>query len=253
VRILVNPDQLRALSARLQQTAGDLRAVEGRVGSALGGLNWEARQKVGVDAQVVAQAREQARTLASGAEEMAHYLVTKAQAFEEADRQGVRGLEIVIDKYPIPTPIPVPSQEDNQGIGVSDSVKDGIGLLDDLLKPIDWISDHKKATKAFRETLERLGRILNSLTGKRGHIKLLGELADVLTGTAKAVSATSDLLALKDFQSYFAGKVSNQEIARTAIEALIPIPFLDDKIADWFAGNVPNPNGRWHGLVGKVE
>lgn len=37
------------------------------------------------------------------------------------------------------------------------------------------------------------------------------------------------------------------------IEVLIPIPFLDDKIADWFAGNVPNPNGRWHGLVGKVE
>ncbi len=88
MRILVNPDQLRALSGQLQQVAGDLRTVEGRVGGVLGGLDWEARQKSGVEGQVN-HARNQARALAARAEEMGRYLAAKAQAFEEADRQGV--------------------------------------------------------------------------------------------------------------------------------------------------------------------
>jgi len=91
MRILVNPDQLRALSAQLQQVAGDLQGVESRVGGALGGLDWEARQKVGVEGQV-AHARSQARSLAARAEEMGRYLAGKAQAFEEADGQGVGGV-----------------------------------------------------------------------------------------------------------------------------------------------------------------
>jgi len=87
-RILVIPEQLRSLSTQLQQTTRDLQSVEGRVGSALGGLAWEARQKANVDGQAN-HARSQARALAGQAEEMGRYLERKAQAFEEADGQGV--------------------------------------------------------------------------------------------------------------------------------------------------------------------
>jgi len=97
-RILVRPDRLRAFGAQLQQSSGDLRGVEGRVGSALGGLSWEARQKAGVDGQV-SQARSQARVLAAQAEEMARYLQRKAQAFEEADGQGVGGVGQVFGAF----------------------------------------------------------------------------------------------------------------------------------------------------------
>lgn len=37
---------------------------------------------------------------------MGRYLAAKVQSFEEADHQGAVDLEIVIDKCPIPTPIP---------------------------------------------------------------------------------------------------------------------------------------------------
>jgi len=90
-RIRVDPTQLRALGAQLQQVSGELQSVEGRVGSTLGGLAWEARQKANVDGQAN-HARSQARALAAQAEEMARYLQRKAQAFEEADGQGVGGV-----------------------------------------------------------------------------------------------------------------------------------------------------------------
>ncbi len=98
VRIRVDPAQLRALGAQWQQTAGELRAVEGRLGAILGGLEWEVRQKAGIDAQV-GQAQSQARFLADQADALARYLVTKAQAFEEADGQGVSGLGQVFDTF----------------------------------------------------------------------------------------------------------------------------------------------------------
>jgi len=251
-RIQVDPDQLRALSAQLQRHAAELMAIENRLGSALGRLDWKARQRVGIEGRV-AHALSQARSLADQAEEMSRSLAAKAQAFEEADRQGVMDLNDVIEKHPIPTPVPTPAPTPDQEEGKSDPIRNTIGLLDDLLKPIDWISDRKKATKVFRETLKQLGRILNSLTGKRGHVKLLEELADVLTGAQKVVSATSALFALRDFKRYFAGELTNQEIARTAIEKIIPVPFIDDKVADWMSKNVPNPNGKWRGLVSQVK
>jgi len=87
-RIVVKPEALRAFSAQLQQAANDLRAVGGRVGGAMGGLDWEVRQKAGVDGQVN-DARSRANALAGQAETLARYLVNKVQVFEEADRAGV--------------------------------------------------------------------------------------------------------------------------------------------------------------------
>ena len=97
-RIRVEPAQLDALGARLQQVGGELLSVESRVGGALGGLDWEARQKAGVDGQVD-HARSQARALAAQADEMGRYLKAKSQAFEEADRQGVSDLGQVLGAF----------------------------------------------------------------------------------------------------------------------------------------------------------
>ena len=257
-RILVSPDQLRALGARLRQVCGDLRGVEGRVGNALGGLAWEARQKAGVDGQAN-HARSQARALAAQAEEMGRYLERKAQVFEDADRQSVTDLEVVIDKYPIPTPTPTPTPTPVQGEereeenGPFDSIEEAISSLADWLEPIDWVSKHKKAAKAFREVFEQIGRVLNLITGKRGHIKLMGELSDVLIGTAKTVDAVGNLIDLKDCGKYFAGELTNRELGHTAIKAIINTPVLGDKVADWVVKNMPDPNGRWQGLVPTVE
>jgi len=56
-------------------------------------------------------------------------------------------------------------------------------------------------------------------------------------------------LAIQDFRRYFAGELTNKEIARVAIETFILIPFVDKKIADWLTRNMPNPDGKWRGLV----
>ncbi len=90
-RIKVNPARLYDLGAHVRQVGGALLSVEGRVRSALGGLDWEVRQKAGVDG-LVNYARSQARALAAQAEEMGRYLERKAQAFEDADGQGAGGV-----------------------------------------------------------------------------------------------------------------------------------------------------------------
>lgn len=90
-RIRVVPEQLRSLSAEFQQIAGDLKGTGQRVSAAFGGLDWESRQRTGVSGQV-GRACDCANGLAAQAEALARYLATKAQAFEEADRQGVDGV-----------------------------------------------------------------------------------------------------------------------------------------------------------------
>jgi len=98
VRIIVNPEQLRQLAGQLQGVAGDLRGVQGRLGGALSRLDWEARQRSGVEGRV-SSARSQAEALANQAEGLAGYLRAKAQAFEEADGQGVQALGEVMAAY----------------------------------------------------------------------------------------------------------------------------------------------------------
>lgn len=101
-RIVVDPERLRALAGELQRAAGDLAAVRGRLG-ALGRLDWEARQKTGVEGQVN-DARGRASALAGQAEALARYLNGKAEAFAQADRQGATDLGGVVDANPFPIP-----------------------------------------------------------------------------------------------------------------------------------------------------
>lgn len=107
-RITVIPERLRSLSTQLSQTAQELTALEGRLNSTMSGLDWEARQKAGIDNEV-AQIRSQGRALAERAAGLARYVADKAEAFETADRQSASALDDLIKQHPTPAPAPVPT------------------------------------------------------------------------------------------------------------------------------------------------
>ena len=138
-------------------------------------------------------------------------------------------------------------------IDITKSIENTVNLLDDLLKPIDWISNSSQATKIFDDSLENIGRLLNDLGDTRGYIKGMKEMGEFLKDAEKSVGFISDVVALKDMGRYFNGEITNAEVARIAFNALIPIPVLDDKIADWAIDNMVDPGGHWQGLVPKVQ
>jgi hypothetical protein len=105
-RILVDPDQLRSLSTRFEQVSQDLRTVAGRANASWNNLDLITRQKAAVGGQV-SEAVSRGHALAREAMVRANYLLTKAQAFEEADGQGAAGLPgVPIPPIPLPTPAP---------------------------------------------------------------------------------------------------------------------------------------------------
>ncbi len=97
-RILVRPEYLREFGAQWQRTAGELQSIAGRLGGAIGSLDWETRQQAGVEG-MVNEARRRAGALAGQAEAFARYLASKAQAFEEADRAGVSAIGQVMGAF----------------------------------------------------------------------------------------------------------------------------------------------------------
>jgi|GEM_PF-1717295 len=267
-RIVVVPERLHSLSSQLQRTAQEINAIAGRVSGALGALDWEARQKAGVDGQAN-DARRRAAALASQAETMARYLMNKAQAFEQADQQGAADLQVIIDKYPlpvpVPTPTPTPESEETSAPSVFEEIIEKLG---DLLKPIDWATSNKKATKVFFEDLKAIGRILNFLTGKRGYVKLMTQLGTFLRDAAKGISFLSTILDPITVQRYFSGQLTNAQIARIAISTIVstiaaqvglPIKagitllVLTNMLADWMVQNMSDPSGRWRGPAPPVE
>lgn len=242
-RILVRPEALRTLSAQLQQAAQDLGGLGSRVNSSWSSLDWEVRQKTGLEGQTN-DVRSRTSTLAAQADNLGRYLASKAQAFEEADQRGVADLNAVIAKYPL---IPIqPPAEPPTGRGIID-------FLGDWLKPVEWVADHKVASRRFHDVMQQMGRWLNQFLGTRGYIKQFDALAGILEGSSKAIGGLGNLVDLRDFQRFFAGEITNQEIARTAIKALIPIPLAGDRVADWLIHNMPDPAGKWQGFVHGVE
>ncbi len=98
VRILVVPERLEDMSRQMAQAASTLHDLNGRLGRALGGLDWEARQQANVEGQVQA-ARSQAHALAEQAEAMARHLADRARAFYQADAEGSDVLGAVVEAY----------------------------------------------------------------------------------------------------------------------------------------------------------
>jgi WXG100 family type VII secretion target len=179
-----------------------------------------------------------------------------AEPFREADQQGVSDLQTATRQGPLPGPTPVPTPTPAYDAGEHAPplpIANAVESLDDVLKPIDWVSNSKTASKAFDETLKEIGRILNAVTGERGHIKMMSELFAILSGVGKVVGGISKVLTLRDYNRYFAGELTNQQMAASAVKACVPIPILNDKIAAWMITNMPDPNGRWRGPVTPVE
>ncbi|MGB9873024.1 MAG: C39 family peptidase [Anaerolineae bacterium] len=88
MRILVTPERLEELAGQFQQASGGLMEVGHRCQGALASLDWEARQKAGVEGEVQAALR-QARALAEQVEALARLLQDAARRFAEADRPGL--------------------------------------------------------------------------------------------------------------------------------------------------------------------
>jgi uncharacterized protein YukE len=254
MRILVIPERLDDFSRQMSQAASELRDLEGRLGRALGSLDWEARQQANVEGQVNT-ARRQAQSLAGEAERLARSLAERAAAFRQADAQGAESLGATTQAYfravtPIPTPTPLPAARPGFSLP---SLPDAIKTLDDVLKPVDWISNSKRASRTFDHILEEAGRLLNALTGQRGHIKMMNQFGDFLKGGSQGVGFLSNLLDARQMQQYFSGQLTNAQIADTVIKALVPIPILNDRLAQWLVQNMPDPHGHWHGLAAPVE
>lgn len=252
VRILVTPERLNDLSRQMSQGAAQLRDIDSQLGRTLNGLNWEVRQQIKIEGQVQS-ARQQARQMAEQADVLARYLSERATAFEQADSRSSAEWDASIQRFrapvPGPTPVPIPTSSKGDSLSLDDSIHS----LDDLLKPIDWISDSKKATRAFDKTLEEAGRMFNSLTGQRGHIKLMGQFGDFLRDASKGAGFLGNVLDLKDMNLYFSGQLTNAEIADVALKVLVPIPIINDRFANWAIQNMSDPSGHWRGLVTTVE
>lgn len=258
VRILVVPERLQGMSHQMAQVASFLRDLDGRLGRAVGGLDWEVRQQANIEGQVQA-ARSQARALAERAEAMARFLSERAAAFQQADADGVQHLGAVMTSYLHPAPVPTPSPVSPVSPATSNEqpfpffLGEVVQSLDDLLKPVDWVTDSRQASRAFDAMLADIGRLLNQLTGQRGHIKMMEQLGEFLKDSTRGVDFLSNLLDAQAMQRYFSGQMTNAQIADVAIKVLVPIPILNDHLAQWLVQNMPDPNGHWHGLVGQVE
>jgi hypothetical protein len=131
-----------------------------------------------------------------------------------------------------------------------------IDQLKTLLQPVDW-ADTLGAEKQFRRTMEEIGRLLNHAGHTIGNIKLADEVTSFLLGANEVLGAIGNLLTLNDYRRFLSGELTNQEAARAAISCLLGpaalVPGLGPEIVEWYAKNVPNPNGHWHGFVAPVE
>jgi uncharacterized protein YukE len=249
MRILVTPERLHDLSGQLNGAASSLHELDGRLGRALNALDWEARSAANLEGRVNA-ARRQAQTLASEAERLARWLAERAQAFQQADQQGAEMLGATTQNYFASLPIPVPTPN---GKPLTVSPQEIVKTLDDWLKPIDWIQDSRKASRVFDETLKNIGRLLNTLTGQRGHVKMMSQFGAFLKGSSQGVGFLSTVLDAREMHRYLAGELTNAQIAETVIKVLFPIPFANDHLANWLIQNMPDPNGHWRGLISTVE
>ncbi len=108
MRILVTPQRLLEPAGQFQQISAGLMDVENRCQGALTSLDWEARQRAGVEGEVQAAVR-QACALAEQAEALARFLSERATAFQQADAEGAQDLGAVTALYLRPIPVPVPT------------------------------------------------------------------------------------------------------------------------------------------------
>ena len=98
MRILVTPEILNNLARQINQGAVQLRDVDGQLGRALGSLDWDSRQKIGMD-KAINSARQQACQLSEQTELLARFLIERAQIFEQTDQEMANHLGAFSSQY----------------------------------------------------------------------------------------------------------------------------------------------------------
>lgn len=244
VDILVRPVDLK-------QIAEQLRASSKKVGVALQAidndiLSIKGDKFLGNRANAVQSHYAPKRgALLKAKEIVVHFageLETAANVFEQADR----GQTNTGSTQTITSEIGQP--------GTNNIPNEIIKFLDEWSKPINWIADNKNASKQFHELFKELGRVLNDMGDTRGYVSQMDGLAEIFEGSAKGISLIGNLGTLHDFQRFFSGEITNSEVLGPAISGLgIPIPGLSDYITEKLLPYLPDPNGKWHGLVTQVQ
>jgi len=261
--LLIDTENVTTIVSQMITTAQELQSQAGAVQSAAGSMEWVSSGRQNFDdalttaCQAIIDAGEQLTSLSERVRHKVQAWETAAASVADSGASGTVGSgEPVIS--PVSTPIPIPvstpgptptPSPDTPATGITNMPEEIIRKLDDLLKPIDWVSDSAAATKKFNSMLEEIGRTLNTLTGQRGHIKMMGEFGSFMRGATDGVGFLNNILDLRDMNKYFTGQLTNSEVASVAIKTLLPIPILNDRLAQFLVQNMVDPGGHWHGLV----
>jgi len=239
----LDTDVARALARQLAYTAGEMRArVEGMAGS-VSGMVWLSPARSGFEADFE-QTRRALLDRAAACENFGERLMREADEWEAVAASYQSSVTRIAPASPSGTDMAHASESEWH-----EPISDVVGFLDNLLKPIEWASDSEKAWKQFNGVLEQIGRLLNQIGQTRGYIKQMREFGELLKGAQKTFSVLDNLLSINDYRRYLNGEITNAEIASRAISNLIPIPFLNERIGEWFKQHTPDPNGKWRGLA----
>ncbi len=106
MRILVTPERLADLAGQFLRVSGELIGIADHCQGIIASLDWEARQKAGVEGQVRTAVR-QGHALAEQAEALARFLRDAAERFAEADGYVLPQMGWIMIGFP-PSPIRVP-------------------------------------------------------------------------------------------------------------------------------------------------
>jgi len=157
-RIIVTPEDLQDLSTRFARAGDDVQEIGDRLRRVLRNLDWEARQRSGVDG-FVNQACHRAAALAVEAQDLSRYLRSTAEGFLQADNQGVQ----LIAELPRPAIVSSPA---------SVAVIIGISLLPlalvvsiPIIGVISNVGRKLTATDLMREHVEDTSNALKDVPG----------------------------------------------------------------------------------------
>jgi len=259
VRILVNPERLRAFAAEMHTGADALRHRRHEVQRALHSLDWEVRQREGLESQTT-DALRRADVLAGALGDKAARLQDRIQAFVAADSQGARVFQdlgrhstlLPLLRRPARPGRRDQSQADAGGSPVGPDIPDVdrpksietvVGSAASVLKSIDWVADSKRAREQFLEALDHVGRLLDQTLGDDGHGKVLRGLGHSVLGggaaLAKWLDGIADILLANKARLWLTNQITTGEMTRAAVETLVPIPFLNQRVGQWAEENMP--------------
>lgn len=175
----------------------------------------------------------------------------QAAAALNGSASGNGGLSNTPQPIPVPTPspgpAPFPGDVGSDLVSPQQVAREIFDFLENLSKPVGWVS-----SKQLHEIFKEIGRILNRLGNTRGNVGQMDAFAGLLEGSAEALDRIGTILSADDYRRYINGEMTNAEIIKTAFSNfpfIKLVPFLGEAIANKLLPFLPNPEGKWKGLV----